>query len=184
MRAPSLPTPRPLGRTGRIFLLVIVLATVIAYENTFRVPFVFDDGPAITNNGSLRDLSRIGQVLWPRLSGGETVRGRPLVNLSLAINYALSGKGVWSYHATNLLIHLLAGLLLFGLVRQTLLLPSVAPRFGDAADSIALATMALWILHPLQPSAVTYIAQRAESLTGLFFLLTVYTFARAATSVR
>ena len=52
---------------------------------------------------------------------------------------------------------------------------------GDAQPiaAAALAAAALWALHPLQTESVTCIAQRTESLCGLFYLLTLYAFARA-----
>jgi tetratricopeptide (TPR) repeat protein len=126
--------------------------------------------------------------------GGLTVTGRPLLNLSFALNHALSGDHVWSYHALNLLIHLLAGLTLFGIVRRTLgyvgrhrRMPPVRnlAGFGDPAlqseaTFTAFAVALLWTLHPLQTESVTYIVQRAESLMGLFYLLTLYCFIRAA----
>ena len=105
-----------------------------------------------------------------------------MVNLSLAINYALGGMATWGYHALNLAIHILAGLTLFGVVRRTLLQPSLLTRFGQAALSLALAVAVIWTIHPLQTEAVTYIAQRAESLMGLFYLLTVYCFIRGTES--
>ena len=59
---------------------VIVLAALIAYGNTFSVPFVFDDGDAITDNPTIRHLWPIGPVLSPPGSG-ITVSGRPLSTL-------------------------------------------------------------------------------------------------------
>jgi tetratricopeptide (TPR) repeat protein len=91
---------------------------------------------------------------------------------------------VWGYHALNLLIHILAGLALFGIVRRTLLRPALSGRFGREAVPLALAVAVIWTVHPLQTEAVTYISQRAESLMGLFYLLTLYGFIRGAESRR
>ena len=107
--------------------LIIVLAGVGAYANSLRVPFLFDDLPSIVENSTIRSLSNISQVLSPP-SGGETVGGRPILNLSFAVNYAVSGEKVWSWHAVNILLHVLAGLCLFGIVRRTLALPTDCPR--------------------------------------------------------
>jgi tetratricopeptide (TPR) repeat protein len=107
-----------------------------------------------------------------------TTSGRPLVNLTLALNYALGGTEVWGYHAVNFAIHLLAALTLCSLVRRTLLLPRMQSRFGAAAWPLSVAIAGLWMLHPLQTEAVTYVVQRAESLVGLFYLLTFYAFVR------
>ena len=91
----------------------------MAYANSLAGPFIFDDKPAILENPSIRHLSALGAILSPPAIG-NSVTGRPLVNLTFALNQAMSGDSPWSYHAFNLLIHLLAGLALFGLVRVAL----------------------------------------------------------------
>jgi tetratricopeptide (TPR) repeat protein len=158
---------------------VLMLAAVAAYHNSFGGPFVFDDEASILDNPSIRSIAT---ALTPPGGFGFTVSGRPLLNLSLALNHALSGTEVWSYHALNLLIHALAGLALFGLVRRTLLLPVLAGRFSGRELPVAFVIALLWTVHPLQTQAVTYVIQRAESLMGLFYLLTLYGFVRAATA--
>ena len=168
---------------------MLATCTVAAYGRTFSVPLVFDDLFSIAHNATIRHWST---ALRPPLE--STSSGRPILNLSLALNYALSGTAVWSYHALNLLIHVLAGLTLFGIVRRTLLgwsalsLTRLATSFaekrvGDNAlhpTIVAFCAALLWSLHPLQTEAVTYIVQRAESLMGLFYLLTIYCFVRFA----
>ncbi len=151
--------------------LGLTAAALLAWANSFSGPFVFDDRPAILANPSLESF---GAALSPPRDGG-TVAGRPLVNLSLALNRALGGPAVGGYHAVNLLIHVLAGLTLFGLVRRTL-----EPR-GDAL-LVAFSAALLWLVHPLQTAAVTYVIQRAESLMALCFLATVYAFRRSCVS--
>jgi tetratricopeptide (TPR) repeat protein len=187
---------------------VIVLSAVAAYHNSFSGPFVYDDLKSIVENRTIRRLWPIGPVLSPPWNG-ETVGGRPLLNLSLAINYAISGLDVWSYHVTNLAIHAAAALLLFGILRRTFLLgnktgsgvfcakpgtdrrlvaglaaerhPTPFPlRFAKAATPLALAGALLWAVHPVQTESVTYVVQRAESLAGFFYLLTVYCVIRGA----
>ncbi|MBI2516513.1 MAG: tetratricopeptide repeat protein [Opitutae bacterium] len=162
-----------------------LVATVFAaYHNSFSGPFVFDDIPAIVDNASLRDLGRPGEVLWPQNPGGLTTSGRPVVNLTLALNHALSGEVVWSYHAFNLLIHTLAGLMLFGLVRRTLFSPALRERWSADAVPWAALSALLWAVHPLQTESVTYVVQRTEALMGLFYLLTLYTFVRGVGASR
>jgi tetratricopeptide (TPR) repeat protein len=163
---------------------LIATGAVAAYANTFGVPFVFDDVASILDNPTIRTLWPPGQALTPPSGWGLTVSGRPLLNLSLAINYAISGTAVWSYHAFNLLVHILAGLTLFGLVRRTLLLPRLREVWGGRSDACAIAVAAVWTLHPLQTESVTYVIQRAESLMGLWFLAALYAFARSAGSGR
>ena len=160
---------------------LIVLATVLAYRNSLNSPFIFDDEFAIVPNLTIRELWPIWKPLCPP-NHGETVTGRPLLNLSLAVNYALSGLNVWGYHVANLAIHVLAALLLFGIFRRTFLLPALGNSRIPAPTCLALAIAMLWALHPLQTESVTYIVQRAESLVGLLYLLTLYCFIRGATS--
>jgi tetratricopeptide (TPR) repeat protein len=145
------------------------LAGLAAYHGGFGGPFVFDDVGSIVENPTIRHLGP-GALRPP--PGGLTVSGRPLLNLSLAFNYAIGGPAVGSYHALNLAIHLLAGLTLLGIVRRAL-----RPR--PEADALGFAVALLWTLHPLQTEAVLYVVQRAESLMGLCYLLTLYGFIRA-----
>jgi tetratricopeptide (TPR) repeat protein len=159
---------------------LIVVATFAAYHNTFNSPLFLDDYGSILDNQTIRNLRDLVTVFSP--PPGMTVSGRPLLNFSLAINHAISGREVWSYHAVNILIHAAAGLTLFGFLHRTLLLPSLRERFGEHARPLALLAALLWTLHPLQTESVTYIVQRAESLMGLFYLLTLYCYLRSVDS--
>src|SRR5262245_61513806 len=109
---------------------VLLTAGFAAYANAFGGPFVFDDLTAIVNNASLRQL-------WSFPPPGSVTSGRPVLNLTLAINYALGGLDVRGYHAVNIAIHLAAGVALFGVVRQTLLSERMRESCGRAATSIA-----------------------------------------------
>jgi len=160
---------------------VIVLAVWLAYANSLTTPFVFDDFMAITQNPTIRHLDRLGDVFSsPSYAAGST--GRPLVSLSLAINYALGGYDVRGYHGFNTLVHTLACLALFGIVRRTLLRPGLRERFGNVALPLALAVALLWGLHPLLTESVTFVVQRSESLMGLLYLATLYGFIRSVES--
>ena len=154
---------------------LIVLGILAAFHNSFGGAWVFDDFPSIRDNPTLRHLWPPGSALSPP-PGGTTVSGRPILNLSFAINYALGGADVRGYHALNLAIHVFAALTLFGVIRRTL--GRTAPP--GRARLIAFAVALLWGVHPLQTESVTYIVQRAESLMGLFYLLTLYAFIRGA----
>jgi len=166
----------------KLIPLLVVAAGLLAYHNSFSGPFIFDDAASIPENPTIRHLWPIWDTLSPPHRGGITVEGRPLVNLSLAINYAFGGTKVQGYHVLNLIIHILAGLTLLGVVRRTLLQPRLRERFGAVANELALAVAVLWTVHPLQTESVTYIVQRAESLMGLFYLLTLYCFIRGTGS--
>ena len=184
---------------GKALVAFVVLAgaSLWAYRESFSVPFSFDDQPAIVDNPTIRDLGSISAVLLPSLGGTSSSMGRPVVNLSFAVNYAWGGLSVEGYHVVNLAIHILAGFTLFGIIRRTLerfdltrgdaapdcgCLYATGQRSGRAPRQIsyllALATALLWTLHPLLTESVTCVVQRTESLMGLFYLLTLYGFVR------
>jgi len=151
----------------RLPSVLLIVAVAAAYLNSFHGAFLFDDVYHIIEN------ERIRRVL-PRwhLFAVE----RPLVELSLAVNYALGGLNPWGYHAFNLAVHLLAALTLFGVMRRTL------SQVGWGGTGSACAVALLWAVHPLPTQSVTYVIQRGESLMGLFYLLTLYCAIRAAQS--
>lgn len=168
-------SPAPAATSGLRTILaaaVVALAALAAYARTLPVPFLFDDIPSIQENTTIRHLA---SSLAP--AKDTTVSGRPVVNLSLALDYALGGMAPWVYHATNIAVHVLAALLLLGIVRRTLVLLG-----NPLALPVAFCVALLWVLHPLDTESVTYVIQRAESLMGLFYLATLYCFIRAATA--
>jgi Tfp pilus assembly protein PilF len=177
---PAAPSParvhKPFWRTTAFAVLVLAALAALAYHNSFAVPFFFDDEPSIRDNPTLRSL----WSAWSPPSGeGITVEGRPFLNFTLALNHALSGLDPWTYHVFNFAVHLGAGLLLFGIVKRLLLSPTLSPRFGARAFEIAAVASGLWLLHPLQTESVTYVIQRAESLMGFLYLLTLWCFLRS-----
>ena len=164
----------------RRWLAVALLAIAAgwSYATSITGEFVYDDLAAIVGNETIRRLSWAAFVPPP----GVTTSGRPLVNVSFALNYALGGEAVVGYHVLNLLIHVAAGLALFGLIRRTLALSALRGRFGAAAPALALSVALLWTLHPLQTESVTYVVQRVESMMGLCYFLTLYCFVRTQTA--
>lgn len=169
-------TPR-----GRTLLLAggLALAGLLAYANSFSVPFLLDDWVTIQENPRIRQVWPLWEALTPPENTG--VGGRPVANLAFVLNYAVTGGSLAGYHAGNLLIHVAAALVLFGVVRRTLAFARRTPGSPDLpADLIAAGTAALWLLHPLQTQSVTYLSQRTESLMGLFYLATLYGFLRDA----
>ena len=160
-----------------------MLAAMAAYSHSLTVPFLFDDAPAIERNLSIRHLWPLSDVLAPPLTAAGAA-GRPFVNLTLALNYALGGLDPRGYHLFNVVIHVLAGLTLFGLVRRTMLLPPLRAAYSQAALPFALGVAALWMVHPLLTESVLCVVQRSELLVGLFYLLTLYSFVRSTTAPR
>jgi tetratricopeptide (TPR) repeat protein len=153
----------------------IAVATIAAYSRSLGGAFLYDDNGSVLGNPTIRQFST---ALQP--PGGQTVSGRPILNLSFAVNNAVSGTGVWSYHVLNVVIHAAAALLVFGIVRRTLAAPASGPRSAPECLGLAFAAALLWAVHPLQTESVAYVVQRAESLMGLFYLATLYAFVRLA----
>ena len=124
--------PRGRGTIGRTAL--ILLAGLCTYWNSLDIPFLWDDEVAIVSNQTIRELRPLSRPLLPPLE--TPVAGRPLVNVSFALNYAVGGLDVRGYHAVNLGVHLMAALLLFGIVRRTLERERPGGRAGaDASKS-------------------------------------------------
>jgi Flp pilus assembly protein TadD len=159
------------------WLLLIVTAGVCTYWNSLAGPFIWDDQIAIVTNRTIQHLWPLSDALQPPRE--TPVAGRPIVNLSFAINYAIGGLSETGYHVTNVAVHIGCALLLFGIVRRTLKKNGhgTVPLFH--ADGTALIASLLWMLHPLQSEAVDYLTERTESLMALFFLLTLYCAIRA-----
>jgi Flp pilus assembly protein TadD len=167
--------PRGQARLPVWLPLLLVAATVAVYLNSFDGVFVLDDQRYIADNPRVHQL----WPPWPLL-----VRRRPVVDLSLAANYALGGLDLWGYHAFNLLIHVCAALTLLGVVRKTLLREPLRERFEQASAYLAFLVALIWAVHPLQTQSVTYLIQRAESMMGLFYLLMLYCLLRGMDSAR
>jgi Flp pilus assembly protein TadD len=197
----------PAGPSAPIWILLVLLvaAAAWAYSTSFAGVLVLDDVRAIVRNPTIRTLRPLSTPLSP--PAASTVAGRPVANFTFALNFALapadarevftpedpgaaSGsadrflRNIWGYHFLNLVIHLAAGLVLFGIVRRTLSNDRLRARFGASATWLAFAVAMLWLVHPLQTAAVTYVVQRVESLMGLFYLLTLYCAIRAGAAPR
>ncbi len=191
MVAGKAPTPasRPdrAAQIERLLPWVLIVVGFFAYLNTLPNEFVFDDEPNILGSEAIRDFGNWRDMLRSP---------RPMVDFSLALNYRLDsalrqahpddryklGYDPRGYHVLNMAVHILAALTLFGLVRRTLLLPQFRERMGACAAWLAFVTAILWLVHPLNTQAVTYVIQRGESMMGLFFLLTLYASLRHAQS--
>jgi protein O-mannosyl-transferase len=150
-----------------VLLLLAVLVPV--YWPALGAPFLFEDVPEVLRNPSVVQLH-------PRYwVPGSAEAGGPLVRFSFAANHALGGFDVRGYRVANLLLHAACGALLLGIVRRTFAsaraLPAAVRR---GAFPLALVTALVWLLHPVQTRAVTYISGRAELMWALFVLLTLY----------
>jgi tetratricopeptide (TPR) repeat protein len=155
---------------------LLFVATLVAYGNNWHAAFILDDVPWVLKNQNIHSL-------WPPWKPLLNT-SRPVVQWSLALNYAMGGLNVVGYHLVNNLIHALTAIVLFGVVRRTLRTEKLGRTFGDAADGVGFAVALLWALHPLDTESVTYVIQRSESMAGLFAVFTLYCVVRGATGER
>ena len=129
---------------------------MLTYANSLSGPFIFDDRATVLDNASIRDLRNIGAVLAPPTE--TPVAGRPLVNATFAINYALDGLDVAGYHVVNIALHLLCAALVFAIVRRTMTSLKPETRFQDYGDDLAFASALIWVVHPLNSEVVNYLS--------------------------
>ncbi|HPJ71532.1 MAG TPA: hypothetical protein PK636_02490, partial [bacterium] len=142
-------------------LVLIAAVGFLVYLPALDASFHLDDSPSIRDNQAIRNLKVVPLWnFWPT---------RFLNYLSLAANYRAGGLSPRGYHAVNVAVHLLNALLLYGVLR--LLFP------GRTVPPLAGAL--LFVLHPLQTQAVTYVVQRATSLASGFCLLSVFLYLRS-----
>jgi tetratricopeptide (TPR) repeat protein len=163
-------------RGGRTLLLVLLVAGIyLAYSPAFDGEMQFDDLRSIAENPAIPDLAHVAWLRFDYLFGAS----RPLVDLSLALNYRMGALAVRPYHLVNLAAHLAVVLTVLAFALWIL------RRLGwPAPFTTALLTAALFGLHPLQSQAVAYICQRAEVLGALLFLLALLFALRAADRAR
>ncbi len=169
-----------------VVLVLLAAAVGAVYSQSLGAPFVFDDTQAVLGNPSIRHL-------WPlwEPAGGAPLRppqqfptaGRPLVNLSLALNYHFGQLDPVGYHAFNVVVHVLGAMLLWGIVRRTLRLEFFGQRFERTASALATLVALVWALHPLQTEAVEYVTQRTELMVGFCYLATIYASLRFFTAI-
>jgi protein O-mannosyl-transferase len=169
--------------TKRLWLTAGLLACIMAgYAPAVGGEFIGDDFGSVVHNPSIRDLGNLRQVLSPPVEGGTG--GRPLANLSFALNFAVTGLSAPAFRLANIGLHALTALLLAAVVRRVLEFPGTNGRLRANRESTAFFTALLWSLHPLSSSTVNYVAQRTEILFALCLLGTLYGFARGVTGSR
>lgn len=154
-------------------LLLFTLASIACYSHTLDVPFYFDDYTSLRDNPAIRDMGS----LW------DFTHARIVAYFTFALNYAIHGYDEVGYHLVNILIHVAAGLSVFWLTLQIVSSRCVAPYCSPVLKRwLPLLVALLFVLHPLQTQAVTYIVQRVASLAALFYLLSLASYLRARMS--
>jgi tetratricopeptide (TPR) repeat protein len=159
------------GRYGVAFALVLIITTgILIYSGTFHSPFLWDDEDYILDNPWIRDPGNLF----------DTSDTRYVAYLTFALNYLIGGYNPLGYHLVNITIHIINGLLVLWVVYLTFKTPVMErAAFNPQLKGLVSLTCALiFISHPVQTQAVTYITQRFASLATLFFLLSLGLFVK------
>ncbi len=160
----------------RASVLVICVVAVVIYARTLDFPFVFDDGANIAKNPFIR-LTELDATRLYEAALRSPSSSRPVANVSFALNYYEGEYDVARYRAVNIAIHVINGVLVYFLAFLTLKhLPNSNPsglsEYGSRrTGAMALLAACLFVAHPVQTEAVTYIVQRMTSLATMFYLL-------------
>lgn len=165
------------NRATACHLLIISLLGALIYSNTLTSSFQFDDKLNIVDNPFIRDLAN----LWPPTGA------RWFGLLTFSLNYLAGGLNPFGYHIANTAIHILTALSVYLFVRLTFRTPFFSNRDGLVSGRwFAFACALLFVAHPIQTQAVTYIVQRFASLATLLFMLSLdcYILARLRTRDR
>jgi hypothetical protein len=168
-------------RTHARRLLVPWTLALLAYLNSFSAGFVYDNRVAILDDPRVHALTTANlHAIWTQDTwGGGTTSGnyRPLTNSTYLLNYSVLGNGAspFGYHCFNLLLHL-ANILLLYLCCLHLF------DLRDPTGALALATAALFSVHPVLTEAVTNIVGRADMLAAFGVLAGLLCHIRAASA--
>jgi len=147
------------------FSAVLFMVVLAIYINSFKFPFHLDDFHAIIDNHGMRSIPT---YVHSTLSLGP----RSLVNLTFALNYRFGGLETVGYHGVNVGIHVINGLLVYWLVMLLLSNPLISDRGREGwRDWLSLGAALVFVSHPVQTQAVTYIVQRLTSMATMFYLM-------------
>jgi tetratricopeptide (TPR) repeat protein len=164
-----------LGLSAFALAILAGSLTIWAYAPALEAPFSLDDGRNIVDSPALRweevSFKNIKRVLDISL-----LQSRPIANLSFALNHWASGMEPAAFRGTNILIHLTVGMVLLWLC---VLYVNISGGRSAPDNSrivtvlLAMGPVLIFLLHPLNTQAVTYIVQRMASLAALFTLVSL-----------
>jgi tetratricopeptide (TPR) repeat protein len=161
--------PQPRAKTASDFWIYAALTAAIfaVYGQSLRFGFVnYDDPVYIAQNPHVRDGVTAGGIVW---AFAHSFAGNwfPLTWISHMLDCQLFGLEAGAHHFTNLALHEAATLLLFAILRRI-----TGARWPSAMVA------ALFAIHPLHVESVAWIAERKDVLSALFFMLTLWAYAR------
>lgn len=147
--------------------VTIFILTISIFWPGFSGPFLLDDHINVLN--TLPKGLNLPEVIRIIKSNYSSQIGRPIPILTFILNSHYGGMNAVYFKWVNILIHLLNGLLIFIFIQKLLRYSSYLP--SQNSQLIAMISMLIWLLHPLQVSTVLYVVQRMTELAALFTLL-------------
>lgn len=166
-------------------LLLVLLLSAAAYWPGVHGTYLFDDYPNIVENKDLQIQGlTIPDLARAALASPSSELKRPLASLSFAANFFTTGLDAFWMKVTNLLIHLMNGVLIYILSAVLIEAARTSGAPNQSAQQrdprwIALIITAGWLLLPINLTAVLYVVQRMESLANLFVLLGLWGYVSA-----
>jgi len=148
---------------------VLICLGILAFWATLHSPFLYDDAHAIVDNPYIQHLNDFQKIV-----GIENIFNRSVLLLTFAVNRDIGGLDVFGYHLTNVLFHILTGLILYFLVSELMLLDPPQHRL----NRLPLICATIHLINPLTVQTVTYISSRSSGLATFFYLLSFYIFCR------
>ncbi|MFH0897186.1 MAG: tetratricopeptide repeat protein, partial [Candidatus Bathyarchaeota archaeon] len=147
-----------------LIIIAICCLGMVVYSNTLNSSFHLDDYNSITDNPAIKNI-------WSPLNIWNFWPTRFITYLSLAFNYHLHKLDVSGYHLFNLAVHLGSSILVWWLMLLTFSTPALKDqKISHNAKTISFFAGLIFVAHPIQTQAVTYIVQRAVSMATLFYL--------------
>lgn len=161
------------GKSMAMVLVLVLFGVLLAAAFAIYSPglngiFMLDDHPNLRDLGRHLNLPVTERLFEFVFSGTSGVTGRPLSMASFLINDYAWPTDPRPFKYTNVMLHLVNGALVFWLAG--LLVESVRGLSAFQKTFVALATAAVWLLHPFNISAVLYVVQRMAELATLFTL--------------
>ncbi|MFA6308401.1 MAG: hypothetical protein WC677_01445 [Clostridia bacterium] len=157
-------------------IILISIVALLAYSNTFNAPFELDDFGSISNNYSI-------QTPFDFVAMWHFYSSRIVAYFTFSINYFFGQNSEVGYHVVNLIIHILSGFLFFLIFRIILGFEYFKNKsLQKYKNIICLLSAVIFIVHPINTSAVTYIVQRIASLAAMFILLSIYFYLKYRTT--
>ena len=148
-------------------LVIVTLVTIMIYFPAMDGPFLYDDLP---NLERLYAKYNPDEFAVDQLMNKEAgLLGRPVSMLSFILNSDKLPADTFAFKLTNVVIHIVNGLLLFLILIQ--LLPKITHWNVQTTQNLALIITAVWLLHPLHVSTTLYVVQRMTLLSATFSLL-------------